>query len=258
MAVGTPPPPPAGAARSSTAQVIYSGAGISASVIGQAARSGSIKVGFRPNTLAARPTPTHLALRALERAGFVQSWQQQNHDGLPQKAGYPQGKINEIHGSWYDPCNPVVKYTGSLHERAFPWMSRDAATADLTLVLGTSLGGLTADCVATDPANRSQSGMALGAVCINLQQTDQDGIMSLRVFEKTDVVMLLLLRELGIEIPTAPDARDAGLPGDRVLVPYDRDGRYGTCEIILVLGSRQPHGTRVGCARSDGDAAILK
>ena len=81
---------------------------------------------------------------------------------------------------------------------------------------------------------------------------------SLRVFEKTDVVMLLLLRELGIEIPTDPDPRDAGLPGDRVLVPYDRDGRYGTCEIILVLGSRQPHGTRVGCARSDGDAAILK
>ena len=206
-------------------QVIYSGAGISASVIGQAARSGSIKVGFKPKTRAARPTPTHIALRALERAGFIQSWQQQNHDGLPQKAGYPQDKINEIHGSWYDPCNPVVKYSGSLHDRAFPWMLSDAATADLTLVLGTSMGGLTADCVATDPANRSRSGTALGAVCINLQQTAQDGLMSLRVFERTDVVMLRLLCELGIEIPVNPDLREVGLPGDRMLVPYDRDGR---------------------------------
>jgi len=211
--------------RASKKTVIYSGAGISASVIGQAARSGSIKVGFKPNTRAALPTPTHLALRALERAGFIQSWQQQNHDGLPQKAGYPQDKINEIHGSWYDPCNPVVKYSGSLHDRAFPWMLSDAATADLTLVLGTSMGGLTADCVATDPANRSRSGMALGAVCINLQQTAQDGIMSLRVFEKTDVVMLRLLHELGIEIPTDSNLCEVGLPGNRVLVPYDRDGR---------------------------------
>ena len=27
-------------------------------------------------------------------------WVQQNHDGLPQKAGFPQWLLNEIHGSW--------------------------------------------------------------------------------------------------------------------------------------------------------------
>jgi NAD-dependent SIR2 family protein deacetylase len=74
---------------------------------------------------------------------------QQNHDGLPQKAGFPQEKINEIHGSWYDPSNPVVKYSGTLHDKCYPWMEHDADTADLVLVLGTSLGGLNADQVAT-------------------------------------------------------------------------------------------------------------
>ena len=39
----------------------------------------------------------------------------------------------------------VVKYSGSLHDRSYPWMREDAETADLCLVLGTSLGGLNAD-----------------------------------------------------------------------------------------------------------------
>lgn len=30
--------------------------------------------------------------------------------GLPQKAGFPQGLINEVHGSWYDPSNPGVRW----------------------------------------------------------------------------------------------------------------------------------------------------
>ena len=39
----------------------------------------------------------------------------------------------------------VVKYSGTLHDRSYPWMREDADTADLCLVLGTSLGGLNAD-----------------------------------------------------------------------------------------------------------------
>lgn len=39
----------------------------------------------------------------------------------------------------------VVKYSGTLHQRSYPWMREDAETADLCLVLGTSLGGLNAD-----------------------------------------------------------------------------------------------------------------
>lgn len=65
-------------------------------------------------TTDAAPTPTHLALAGLRARGLVHTWIQQNHDGLPQKAGWPQEDLIEIHGSWYDPSNPVVCYDGSL------------------------------------------------------------------------------------------------------------------------------------------------
>jgi hypothetical protein len=39
----------------------------------------------------------------------------------------------------------VVKYSGNLKDDAYPRMEHDADTADLVLVLGTSLGGLNAD-----------------------------------------------------------------------------------------------------------------
>jgi len=185
--------------RISKKTVLYTGAGISASVIGQAARSGQNKQGWKSDTRAAKPTPTHCALGLLGQQGLIHGWVQQNHDGLPQKAGFPQECINEIHGSWFDPSNPVVKYCGTLHERAWPWMVEDAETADLVIVLGTSLGGLEADEVATNVAERtivSWEG-ALGTVCINLQQTEQDGIMTLRLFGKCDHLTSLLLKALG-------------------------------------------------------------
>ena len=65
-------------------------------------------------TTDAAPTPTHLALAGLRAQGLVHTWIQQNHDGLPQKAGWPQEDLIEVHGSWYDPSNPVVCYDGSL------------------------------------------------------------------------------------------------------------------------------------------------
>eukprot|EP00746_Dinoflagellata_sp_MGD_P166671 gnl/MRDRNA2_/MRDRNA2_96733_c0_seq1.p1 gnl/MRDRNA2_/MRDRNA2_96733_c0~~gnl/MRDRNA2_/MRDRNA2_96733_c0_seq1.p1 ORF type:complete len:546 (+),score=100.73 gnl/MRDRNA2_/MRDRNA2_96733_c0_seq1:89-1639(+) len=211
--------------RISKKTVLYTGAGISASVIGQAARSGQNKQGWKSDTRAAKPTPTHCALGLLGQQGLIHGWVQQNHDGLPQKAGFPQESINEIHGSWYDPSNPVVKYSGTLHERAFPWMEDDAETADLVIVLGTSLGGLNADQVATNAAERSVVSRhgALGTVCINLQQTEQDGIMTLRLFGKSDHLTRLLLRELGFG--SAGARPPAWLRENRALVPYDADGR---------------------------------
>ena len=213
--------------RASTKTVVYSGAGISASVIGQAARSGQNKQGWEGKRHEAKPTFTHKALSLLVSEGLVHSWIQQNHDGLPQKAGVPQEKINEIHGSWYNPSNPVVKYSGSLDERLIPWMENDANTADLVLVLGTSLGGLYADRVATDTAERSclpGEASALGSVMINLQQTTEDGKMSLRLFGTTDDMLAQLLGELGYgrnpRFPPCVFTRE-----NRVLVPYDKYGR---------------------------------
>lgn len=257
--------------RLSRKTVAYTGAGISAAVVGQAARSGTNVQGFKPEPKKAQPTFTHHALGLLGQRGLIHSWVQQNHDGLPQKAGFPQECINEIHGSWYDPGNPVVKYTGSLHERAYPWMEDDSETADLVLVLGTSLGGLTADCVATDTAGRATGGRdsALGTVCINLQQTEKDGVMSLRCFGKSDDILQALLRELGFggvkllfRSPTWPATR-------RALVPYDASGvrlppgkgQKGMwldlsdgCRIQLtpghnIQGAKQPQFMHIGAAK---------
>merc|ERR1712217_834902 len=204
--------------------VLYTGAGISASVIGQAALSGQNKVGWKADTRKAKPTFTHHALGLLGQRGIIHSWVQQNHDGLPQKAGFPQECINEIHGSWFDPCNPVVKYSGSLHNRAFPWMENDAATADLVLVLGTSLGGLNADQVATKAAERSSIGASLGTVAINLQQTEQDDKMTLRFFGRSDDILACLLKHLGFP-PLRPGSIATFPKENRVLVPYDEEGR---------------------------------
>lgn len=220
--------------RLSKKTVLYTGAGISASVVGQAARSGANEQGWKAGGgRYAKPTLTHFLLSYLGRGGFVHEWVQQNHDGLPQKAGFPQERINEVHGSWYDPSNPVVKYNGTLRDEECRWMIDAADTADLVIVLGTSLGGLYADQVATTAAARSLKGQSLGTVCINLQQTQQDGKMSLRIFGKSDAVLGQvckclredLARNLGLKdgqmLPlTAPDWNAA----NRCLVPYDAEG----------------------------------
>eukprot|EP01052_Picozoa_sp_SAG31_P034296 SAG31_NODE_3989_length_3681_cov_6.728042_2_plen_321_part_00 len=195
----------------------------------------------------------------------------QNHDGLPQKAGVGQEAINEIHGSWYDPSNPVVKYSGTLKSDCYPNMRQGADSADLgkggyflvfvqlsekhgtlierytaliekvsvliVLVIGTTLGGLNADQVATKPAARSRrdlpwdgtrNGGALGTVIINLQQTEQDGKATLRLFGKADNVLRRLLPELGVDAERLDNpSRMPWLKPPRMpmAVPYDSDGQ---------------------------------
>jgi hypothetical protein len=56
--------------------------------------------------------------------------------------------MNEIHGSWYDPSNPVVMMSGSLRDDLFADLLRIEHSADLCLCLGTSLSGMNADRVA--------------------------------------------------------------------------------------------------------------
>lgn len=173
--------------------VLYTGAGISASVIGQAAVSSVNKVGWVGKGVHASPTSTHYILSQLVRENLIQSWIQQNHDGLPQKAGCPQHRINEIHGAWFDPSNPVVKYSGSLRDDLYKWMQDSAKTADLVIALGTSLSGLNADQMVEKCALRKGS---LGSVMINLQQTPLDGMMSVKIFGKTDDVLGMLMKKL--------------------------------------------------------------
>lgn len=249
--------------RASKKTVVYSGAGISrAAGIGQAARGGG-RGGNKSTT--AQPTFTHYALSALAKMGLIHGWVQQNHDGLPQKAGFPQECINEVHGSWYDPSNPVVLYSGCLREHECEWMEQEANTADLSVVLGTSLGGLNADQVAITPAERSLRGHTLGMVLINLQQTEHDGKSTLRVFGSSDTVFELLLTKLNAA--PMPPMQPAVFTGARkVLVPYDENGnRSKTVKTWLDLspgasirlnpnhniqGAKQPIYLHIGAKRS--------
>src|SRR3989338_3040784 len=134
----------------------------------------------------ARPTYSHRVLTTLYEQGQLKHWIQQNHDSLPQKAGYPQHALNEIHGSLHDPSNPIVPYEGELRPDLFQWMNEWTEQIDLCLALGTSMSGFAADEVALHPATKFADGIGLGIVIINLQQTQYDSRASLRIFEKID------------------------------------------------------------------------
>ena len=115
-------------------------------------------------------------------------------------------------------------------------MKEAADTADLVVVLGTSLSGLNSDRVAKDPAKRSLQGRSLGTVIINLQQTQQDGISSLRIFSQTDQVFTALLNKLGIPLQPEP----VFPPRNKALIPYDRNGKLSlTKSMYLDLSDNQ-------------------
>merc|ERR1712113_912573 len=113
--------------------LINSGAGLStgagiADYASQAEESlsgyGGAAAAAKPmSPMLAQPTLAHRVCVALCKQGRVHRWIQQNHDGLPQKAGCPQEVMNEIHGAWHSPANPVIQMSGSLREDLFDDMA---------------------------------------------------------------------------------------------------------------------------------------
>ena len=212
--------------------VVYSGAGISTSsgvhqtAWGRTGRSKSLG-----SQTGAEPNFTHFALTSLVKHNLVQEWVQLNYDGLSQKAGCPQAVINEVHGSWYDPSNPVVKPKGSIREDLFERMLSDADTADLTLALGTSLRGTSCDIVAQGPAERSLTGGALGTVIISIQQTKMDGGATLRIFSEIERALKMLLKILDLKL-TIPKLSPKVMNYARV--PYDKTGQKSSIKTICL------------------------
>jgi len=217
--------------RCSKKTLAYTGAGLSVDAGIEQAATGSAQA-RRTSPLEADPTVAHSIMAELNRQNLLHGWVQQNHDGLPQKAGYRQEDINEIHGSWYDPSNPVVLYSGSLRSELFQNMRNWAKTADLVLVLGTSLSGLNADQCVTRTAMRAlptpdgKEPVSLGSVIISPQRSPEDGQASLRFFATADEVMTALANEFKINVPSRSGDRRATFSSSlRVKVPYDKNGK---------------------------------
>jgi NAD-dependent SIR2 family protein deacetylase len=220
--------------------VAYTGAGISTAsgIADYATKSGGNST-TRPELeqLAtpydAAPTQAHKVLVALHKKGHLERWVQQNHDGLPQKAGYPQHKLNEIHGAWFDPSNPVVPMDGTLRRDLLEQLLGWEQETDLCLAFGSTLCGMNADRICTSAAQRNRAGLPgeLGLVIVNLQQTQYDHLCSLRIFARIDDVLVALARELQLELSPTPVIPQ----GDIFDVPYNALGERGEGRSTLDL-----------------------
>lgn len=234
--------------------VVYSGAGISTSsgISDYASRaldknSASSQPRPKPRGFDAEPTYAHYVLTALQRAGLVAHWVNQNHDCLGEKAGFPMQHVNEIHGSWFDPSNPVVPMEGSLRGDLYAMMKHEEKAADMVLAVGSSLCGMNADRMVTTCGGKALEGEGIGSVIIGFQQTRLDEYACLRIFANIDQVLLLLGVELGLHVPLAkyvpdipPDARTAREHVFRL--PYDKKtGQRSSkhhCTLDLSPGAR--------------------
>eukprot|EP01060_Flectonema_neradi_P026933 TRINITY_DN3657_c1_g2_i1.p1 TRINITY_DN3657_c1_g2~~TRINITY_DN3657_c1_g2_i1.p1 ORF type:complete len:289 (+),score=59.63 TRINITY_DN3657_c1_g2_i1:41-907(+) len=185
--------------------VVYTGAGIStASGIGDYASKAKDSVaphrrgtGGTINRLEVQPTYSHHAIAALEKKGLVRHWLQQNHDRLAQKAGFPQSKLNEIHGAWGDDKNQVKMMDDTLRDDLHSWMINWAKQVSLCIAVGTSLCGMCSDCVAQQAANNNS------LVIITLTKTPMDSESCLRIWSTVDQVFELLSKELKVKVPNS-------------------------------------------------------
>lgn len=272
----------AGLIRKAKKCVIYAGAGLStASGIGDyATRSGSAGVlgkkagadGPKPlSPYSAKPNLGHRAIAALAKEGLVWRFIQQNHDGLPQKAGVAQGLMNEIHGGWFDPSNPVVAMSGGLREDLFSDLLHCERQADLVLAIGSSLCGMNADRLVSTCANRARRSVpadpVLGSVIVALQQTPHDSNSSLRLFATIDRVFELLARELSLTIedvdqkitfPVASVHLPLGVEEHVFSVPYDREGKLlEDLDRRMTLDLRDHAEVIIAVGKNKGQRAIV-
>jgi NAD-dependent SIR2 family protein deacetylase len=234
--------------------VAYTGAGLSVSsgLADYATKSSSVEERQTVDSrYHAQPNVGHKVLARLHKHGFVKRLFNQNHDGLLQKAGLPQGAVNEIHGAFFDPSNPGgFDLREDLVEDMFQWADR----TDLCLALGTSLSGLNADRIARNPAKKySKQKGCHGLVIVALQETQLDELATLRIFALLDDVLQLLAEELKLP-DVAPVSLTCSSETSDVFIelPYDCAGQFSpgaslTLDLRLGAGIKVTNGNFAEC-----------
>jgi len=120
--------------------------------------------------------------------------------------------VNEIHGSWFDGRNPVVKMHGTLRDDLCERMEQWSQRADLVLAAGTSLSGLYADAVPEGALERRKRGQGMGLVVVGLQKTRLTPGATMHIYARLDDAMGRLASRLGLSLPT--DAEVAAASAD--------------------------------------------
>lgn len=188
-------------------------------------------------TLQAIPTSSHMALVELQKRGLLKYLISQNCDGLHRKSGIASNKISELHGnSNRESCkecgkeyirdfravasyektvrdhrtgrkcarcggvlhDSIVNFGEALPAEPLELARQHARKADLCLVLGSSLTVSPANGIPEIPGRRNGAKLA---IC-NLQSTPLDDLSDVRVFSKTDDLMVRVMDKL--DIPISP------------------------------------------------------
>jgi len=176
------------------------------------------------------PTKTHMSLVQLHKLDVLKFLISTNVDGLHRRSGFPEKAISELHGNCYlescskndcgkeylrnfdasshssnhitgrkcDQCgthlkDSIINFGEDLPTKELEKAVFQSGLSDLSLVLGTSMR--------VSPANKFplqaiENGGKM--VIVNLQKTPYDKKAFLVIHEKTDLVIELLMKELGI------------------------------------------------------------
>lgn len=188
------------------------------------------------DTLEAIPTPTHMALVELQNRGLLKYLISQNCDGLHRRSGILPSMISELHGNsnreYCKDCgkeyirdfratapdespvhdhrtgrkcaicggillDSIINFGEDLPEADFQRAHTNAKKSDVFIVLGSSLTVTPANEIPEIPGRKRSP---LLAIC-NLQKTPVDALADIRVFGKSDDLMIRVMEKLEIPIP---------------------------------------------------------
>ncbi|KAG9287757.1 hypothetical protein G9A89_017352 [Geosiphon pyriformis] len=185
----------------------------------------------RTATTKIQPTNGHMAIVKMYEAGYIKYLISQNTDGLHVRSGIPFTAISELHGNsnvercpncersyWRkfsvretdevkghktsrrcDYCgtylqDTIVNFSEPLPKEALEKAYNNSQLCDLHIVLGSSLTVSPANDLPQIAVKKKKP-----LVIVNLQKTPLDSIATLRIFARTDEVLVGLLKELGLD-----------------------------------------------------------